>query len=258
MFKKMTAVFLALLISSTVFAGIKLKPGPQLWVYSTASDLGSVKQLIVENAFDSKALGRALFHLLRRGTKNGGAEQIKLAGLLIANGADVNFSAMNGKNTLMVAAKRKDIKAVRLLLENGAKNELVDGNGKNAIAHARSAGSNTAVVDLLTNPPKANPLEVVQKVVPPKIADMDLYMEGEDVIIDYSLVATVSACIKIIGSTDGGTNFDMVFKSVSGDIGEPIEPGEGKRIVWEVLNDYPRGIDDLDVVLDLIATRCLK
>lgn len=71
------------------------------------------------------------------------------------------------------------------------------------------------------------------------------------VIITYDLVETAEPVkVKLVGSDDGGKTNSLKTNSISGDVGETT-PGKDKRIIWDAPKDYPGGIDELDIVLDL-------
>jgi len=75
------------------------------------------------------------------------------AEFLVKNGAEVNVqSKKKGITALMIAAGLGNVKMVRLLLDNGADPSLHDNFGATAEIIARKKG-NSAVVDLLANPP---------------------------------------------------------------------------------------------------------
>ena len=45
--------------------------------------------------------------------------------------------------------------------------------------------------------------------------------------------------ITVEASSDDGRNYDIIPESVMGDVGKNIEPGSGRRIVWDVGRDLP-------------------
>lgn len=60
-----------------------------------------------------------------------------------------------------------------------------------------------------------------------------------DIYYDVSDQDGDSLGITIRASDDGGQNYHMYPKSLTGDIGEGITPGTGKHIVWDIMEDYP-------------------
>ncbi|OFX21952.1 MAG: hypothetical protein A2041_10150 [Bacteroidetes bacterium GWA2_31_9b] len=58
--------------------------------------------------------------------------------------------------------------------------------------------------------------------------------------------------IKLFCSTDGGVNFSVTPKTVTGDIGEGVYGGKDKIIVWDVLNDLKNLRGD-QIVFKLVA-----
>lgn len=67
---------------------------------------------------------------------------------------------------------------------------------------------------------------------------------GKTIVVTYDLMAEEKEEyeVNLLLSADGGQNFDYEPQTVSGDIGEGIALGPGKRIVWTVLEDKPGGL----------------
>jgi hypothetical protein len=73
-----------------------------------------------------------------------------------------------------------------------------------------------------------------------KIENVSFKQDGDKIIVTYDLVnGTVSKYfeVSIEMSSDGGSNFSDIMKTVSGDAGENIQPGKNKKITWDVLKD---------------------
>ncbi len=259
MFKKSLLIAaLLVVVAGAGWCGVALRPGPQLWVYSTKGDLDSIKELVSKNALDRQVLGRALYHNLRRAAASDPAEQVETIKLLLSYGADVNFKAVNGQTPLMMAVYRDKVEAVKVLLENGASAEIKDNLGRTALDLVRSDGYGVAISNLLKAPPASAPVQIAAPTLPPKVLNMDLYLEGDDVVMDYDLASSNPACVKVVGSLNGGNSFDMHFKFAEGDVGEGVKPGNGKRIIWRTKRDYPKGIDNYDVLIDIVASPTCK
>lgn len=254
--KKYFAALLVLLLSAAfAHARVTLKPGPQLWVFSTKGDLASVKQLVKTNPFDKEVLGRALYHTLRRGDAINREDNVAIITLLLSYGADPNFKSLNGQTPLMAAAISNNIDAVRLLLENGADPELSDSKQKKA-SNYLMPGYQKDVASLLASPPPRNPVRRAKPGNEPKIMNLDLSMEGSDVSMSFDLVASEPVCVRITGSLDKGATYGMSFTGASGDLGENVNPGEGKKILWRSLVDYPQGFSEADALIDVVAEPC--
>jgi hypothetical protein len=238
-------------------AKVALKPAPQLWVYAAKVDVESAKKLVQDNALDPEVLGRALFNSLRRYKATEAEAHLSIARLFLSRGADPNYKAPNGQTPLMAASGALAEPIVRLLLENGAQVASKDAQGKTAEDYAkRGGGKQEGVLALLGSPPKANPL---MKEIPkpkPEIQNLGMEESGSDIVFSYDLVAAEPACIKVIGSLDNGATYDMAIKTISGDLGKGISEGKGKRIVWNMGKDYPKGLPSDNVLVDVIAERC--
>ena len=65
--------------------------------------------------------------------------------------------------------------------------------------------------------------------------------QGDKVLVFYDLHGSEEAyTITLKGSSDGGKRFDIVPKTLSGDVGENVSSGTGKQIVWEALKDVEK------------------
>ena len=61
---------------------------------------------------------------------------------------------------------------------------------------------------------------------------------GDKVVVTYDLLGPgEDYTVTLEASPDGGRSFTIFPKAVSGDVGEGVSPGRGKRIVWDVLED---------------------
>ncbi len=73
----------------------------------------------------------------------------------------------------------------------------------------------------------------------PLVTNVRFSQKGDIIHIYYDLNATGGKFnVKLDLSTDGGKTFTIVPKSVSGDIGKGVKPGENKHIVWYASRDY--------------------
>ena len=252
--KNLALIFLLMFIPALATAGVGLKPGVQLWVYSMKGDVDSIRAAVSEHSFDRKVLGRALYHYLRRSKNVDDKEVLEAVKVLLTNGADVNYKSVAGKTPLMAAAKRNSRDLATLLLENNADPSIADSNGNTAPAIAKDAG-NVGVTYVFDNPPAPKPLAKLTP-VESKIVNPDLWLEDRTIVVTYDLVGSTPSCVALIGSLDGGASYQMVFTSVSGDIGQGVSPGDDKRVEWQLYDDYPGGLDDYDVLIDVVIAEC--
>jgi len=76
------------------------------------------------------------------------------------------------------------------------------------------------------------------------VCNVSFREEEENIIITYDLLGeegktyTVSVAV----SYNFGETFSIIPQSMSGDAGKGISPGENKKIVWHVRDDYPDGL----------------
>ncbi|MCE5249059.1 hypothetical protein LLG96_02440 [bacterium] len=73
------------------------------------------------------------------------------------------------------------------------------------------------------------------------VTNVDYTVNGNDeVVVTYDLRADGPCTIRLEVLREDDKNFLIVPRTVSGDIGPNIEPGRGKRIVWQVYKDIKR------------------
>ncbi len=74
------------------------------------------------------------------------------------------------------------------------------------------------------------------------------------VTISYDMVGIRGAQdISILCSTNGGANFHVPVKTASGDIGQGVQPGGRKTVVWDVLKDV-QSLHTNEAVFKISAT----
>jgi hypothetical protein len=59
--------------------------------------------------------------------------------------------------------------------------------------------------------------------------------------------------VELLYSASGGQVFDYEPKAISGDVGDDITPGLDKQITWNVLQDFPNGIQSASVKFKVVA-----
>jgi hypothetical protein len=89
-----------------------------------------------------------------------------------------------------------------------------------------------------------------------KIENVKFKQEESKIIITYDLIngdASKYFEVSIEMSSDGGSDFSSTVKTVSGDVGENIQPGKGKKITWDVLKDVTE-LSGSNFVFKILAT----
>jgi len=81
------------------------------------------------------------------------------------------------------------------------------------------------------------------------ISNILLAEEGGGVKICYDL-GVDSARVKLIGIREGA---HLAIKAVTGDVGIVIGPKKGLCLFWKISEDYPAGLGEKDVSLDVVA-----
>jgi hypothetical protein len=87
--------------------------------------------------------------------------------------------------------------------------------------------------------------------------------DDDRVVVTYDLLASpadpfvarteIFYAVELVVSADGGATFPMRPVSVTGDVGEGVAPGAGKRIVWDALADVSRLVGQ-SYVVKVVAT----
>ena len=78
--------------------------------------------------------------------------------------------------------------------------------------------------------------------------------EDDEVVVTYRLEGVGKCRVELLMSRDGGVNYTLRPRSVRGDVGEGVDAGGVKRIVWDVLRDLPR-LEGEDIVFKVVAIR---
>lgn len=75
------------------------------------------------------------------------------------------------------------------------------------------------------------------------IANVHFQQKGDSVLIFYDILGSTPEQkfgIRVHCSTNGGQTYSEPLKSVTGDVGENISGGAGKKIVWDALKDVEK------------------
>ena len=88
-----------------------------------------------------------------------------------------------------------------------------------------------------------------------QVTNMLVTQEGDNVVITYDILSTQPGQtfnIKVECSADDGKNFDIIPKSISGDL-KSVTSGIGKRIIWDVLSEREALVGD-HFIFQLVAS----
>ncbi|MEK7264126.1 MAG: formylglycine-generating enzyme family protein [Bacteroidota bacterium] len=88
-----------------------------------------------------------------------------------------------------------------------------------------------------------------------KIENVQVLLPGRTVVVTYDITGGNSKdeyTVQLTYSSDGGSTFSKPLRSVSGDVGEKIKPGHGKKITWDVLKDVDALLGE-DFVFKVVA-----
>ena len=89
------------------------------------------------------------------------------------------------------------------------------------------------------------------------VQDVQAYQQGKNVVIEYDLKGDnrVTFDVDLRLSRNGGQSFDYAPTALSGAVGSGITSGQGKEIVWAVLQDFPNGMEGKDYQFKVLATQ---
>ena len=73
--------------------------------------------------------------------------------------------------------------------------------------------------------------------------------EDETIVIKYHISEQGKYTVKVFVSFDGGKNFTIEPKTMTGDVGKGVVPGTGKEIVWDVFKDVKKLSGDMVILL---------
>lgn len=90
-----------------------------------------------------------------------------------------------------------------------------------------------------------------------QVRNVQAYQQGKNVIVEYDLEghrqATFEVDLRL--SRDGGRTFDYAPTALSGAVGSGVSPGQGKEIVWPVLQDFSEGLTGQGYQFKVLARR---
>ena len=83
----------------------------------------------------------------------------------------------------------------------------------------------------------------------PQIRDPDFRQDGRQIIVTYDLIGQKGEEyeVTLLLSRSGGEAFDYQPDAVSGHVGGGVSPGLDKQITWNVLEDFPDGLQGANV-----------
>jgi hypothetical protein len=89
----------------------------------------------------------------------------------------------------------------------------------------------------------------------PEVVNVRFEQNGNQIVIQYDLAGKIGKkyTVSAVSSDNGGRTYGIELYSVKGDIGRNISPGYGKTITWDMLKDYPRGLEGDDFVFAVNA-----
>lgn len=112
-----------------------------------------------------------------------------------------------------------------------------------------------AVVSRETTPVEAL-LPVLRPASSADIEGVDVRGEGDRVVITYDLTGTKKKYkVDVALSNDGGRTFSLVPTALDGAVGKGIQPGQNKRIVWRLREDFPNGLSGGEYQVQVTARK---
>lgn len=89
----------------------------------------------------------------------------------------------------------------------------------------------------------------------PEVMNVRFEQKGNQIVIKYDLAGKrgTKYFVSAVSSDNGGRTYRIEMASVKGDIGQGVTPGYNKTITWDMLTDYPRGLEGDDFVFAVNA-----
>jgi hypothetical protein len=88
----------------------------------------------------------------------------------------------------------------------------------------------------------------------PQVRDLDFRAQDTQIVITYDLIGKQGKDYKVelLFSASGGRSFDYEPQAVSGAVGKDLSPGPNKTVTWNVLQDFPDGIQSPNAQFKLL------
>lgn len=69
------------------------------------------------------------------------------------------------------------------------------------------------------------------------VRNVGFVVQGQKIQVTYDLEGKGAYAVSLRLLEDGGKSVKVVSRAVSGDVGQEVTPGKGKKIVWDALKD---------------------
>lgn len=84
----------------------------------------------------------------------------------------------------------------------------------------------------------------------PRVENVEFKQEADTVTVFYDLLAKSTSStfdVTLLLSLENEKIYEIELASLSGDVGEDVSPGKKKTIKWDVLQDFPNGLEGKNV-----------
>ena len=94
-----------------------------------------------------------------------------------------------------------------------------------------------------------------QQDIPIRVSNPDWKLEGNLVSVMFDLVGPTEKIysVSLVLLREGDPRFRLAPKSVSGNIGDGVTAGSGRKIVWEYKRDVPQGLAGEGYYFEIVA-----
>jgi hypothetical protein len=223
----------------------------QLMLAVSRGDTRSVENLLYGNIVSSRVLGRALLATLTKLASDYERRAQRVAQLLMAKGADVNYCEDDGRTPLMEACRKRFETVVEGLLAYGADLRARDAVGRDVWDYLDEGRGDVSTVLWAINSADTARRERLEAST---VKNLRAYLKNGIVVVHYDLEATGPVPVMLLGSDDDGRTYRLNIHAVRGHVGEEVAPGVDREIIWEVKDDYPHAKPKaitLDVVVSM-------
>jgi cyclophilin family peptidyl-prolyl cis-trans isomerase len=87
-----------------------------------------------------------------------------------------------------------------------------------------------------------------------RVSNTTVVTQGARLMVTYDLAGTGFAEVSVVFKDGEGKIYETSDEALSGDVGENVEPGKGKKIIWRFLKDFPYGISPGELSVHVTAS----
>jgi len=86
------------------------------------------------------------------------------------------------------------------------------------------------------------------------VRNVGFVVQGQKIEVDYDLEGNGTYAVSLRLLESAGQDAVVIPRSVSGDVGQRVSPGKGKKVIWDALKDVER-LEGSDFFFEVRASR---